>query len=314
MAGVDYYKVLGVSKRATTSEIRLRYQFLSKKYHSDHGGDDSIMMLINEAYKVLSNPSTRHRYDQHIHHQNNEASANSRSTKRDPTPTVTVKNKTSRNTTTVLIVIVAVIVVGALSGGKLYLNHKNNVKYQVNVSKVTKQAQQLNGIYQQYATLPSSTTQLQSAWDSYYSGLINQVKAINEATDITYGSSVINNLNSEIESASSSFVNLLNLDKSETDMQFQVQTDQNQVTSDKGLLQSDIAEDDSTCALATENPYITCDRSLENQENTYLASANSQLSTDQQTQKSQQSQAALLSITVLGEISKMNTASSALTK
>ncbi|HUD81436.1 MAG TPA: DnaJ domain-containing protein [Patescibacteria group bacterium] len=314
MAELDYYKVLGLSKGATTSEIKKRYQFLSKKYHSDHGGDDSIMSLINEAYKVLSNPSARFKYDHQAHDQSHKTNDSSQSAKKTPPPTVKAKSKSNKNNAPVFVMIAVVLVIAVLAGGGIYLSHKKSVDYQANVSKVTKQAQQLNGIYQQYSSLPSSTTQLQSAWDSYYSGLISQVQTINTASNTTYSSSAINNLNSEVQTASASFINLLNLDKSATDMQFQIQTDQNKVTTDKSLVQEDTADDDSDCALAEDNPYITCDRSLENQANSYLTAANTQLSTDQQSQKTQQSQSAVLGITVLGEMGKMNTASNALTK
>lgn len=63
MAEIDYYKILGVSKDASTSEIRTRYRILAKKFHSDHQGDDSVMSLINEAYHVLSNTQKRYEYD-----------------------------------------------------------------------------------------------------------------------------------------------------------------------------------------------------------------------------------------------------------
>ena len=75
---VDYYKILGVSKLASNSEIRNRYQYLAKKYHPDLDGDDSIMKLINKAYSVLSDPRKKFEYDkkpsyttdhQHAHHQ-----------------------------------------------------------------------------------------------------------------------------------------------------------------------------------------------------------------------------------------------------
>ena len=63
MADIDYYKILGVSKDATVSQIKARYQLLAKKYHPDHDGDDSVMSLINEAYQVLSNPQKKYQYD-----------------------------------------------------------------------------------------------------------------------------------------------------------------------------------------------------------------------------------------------------------
>lgn len=63
MAEVDYYKILGVPKGASTSQIKVRYQTLAKKFHPDHSGDDTLMSLINEAYQVLSDPQKRYKYD-----------------------------------------------------------------------------------------------------------------------------------------------------------------------------------------------------------------------------------------------------------
>jgi hypothetical protein len=227
---------------------------------------------------------------------------------------MTTNRQSNKRLLAIVISSVVIVLVGIFIGLKLYFNHKNTLAYNANLAKVAKQAKQLDSIYRQYSSLPTSTTQSQSDWDSYYSGLISQIKTINSTTSTTYTQSALNKLNADIETASASFINLLNLDKSATDMQFQIQTDQNQVTTDKGLLQTDIANDNSTCALAATNPYITCDRSLENQANSYLTTANNQLSTDQQTLKNQQSQSAALDFTVAGQISTANIYSAKLLK
>lgn len=61
---VDYYSVLGVSTKASDSDIKQKYRELSKKYHPDTiGGDTKRMSLINEAYAVLSNPLKRRQYE-----------------------------------------------------------------------------------------------------------------------------------------------------------------------------------------------------------------------------------------------------------
>ena len=60
---VDYYKILGLPRDATTSQIKARYQYLAKKYHPDHNGNDKAMMLINKAYEILSSPRSRFLYN-----------------------------------------------------------------------------------------------------------------------------------------------------------------------------------------------------------------------------------------------------------
>jgi curved DNA-binding protein len=67
MAETDYYKILGVNKTASDSEIKKAYRKLAMKYHPDHTkGDKSAeetFKKISEAYAVLSDKEKRKQYD-----------------------------------------------------------------------------------------------------------------------------------------------------------------------------------------------------------------------------------------------------------
>lgn len=59
----DYYKILGVARDATESEIKKAYRRESLKHHPDKGGDEEKFKLVVEANAVLSDPRRRERYD-----------------------------------------------------------------------------------------------------------------------------------------------------------------------------------------------------------------------------------------------------------
>jgi curved DNA-binding protein len=64
----DYYKVLGVDRKATEDEIKRSYRKLALEHHPDRNpGNKSAeekFKEINEAYQVLSDSEKRARYDQ----------------------------------------------------------------------------------------------------------------------------------------------------------------------------------------------------------------------------------------------------------
>ncbi|MFN2143493.1 MAG: DnaJ C-terminal domain-containing protein [Candidatus Promineifilaceae bacterium] len=63
----DYYKILGVGKNASSSEIKKAYRKLARQYHPDvNPGDQTAenkFKDINEAYEVLSDDDKRQKYD-----------------------------------------------------------------------------------------------------------------------------------------------------------------------------------------------------------------------------------------------------------
>jgi len=64
----DYYKILGVERKAKEEDIKRAYRKLALKYHPDRNpndkGAEDKFKEINEAYQVLSDPQKRQRYDQ----------------------------------------------------------------------------------------------------------------------------------------------------------------------------------------------------------------------------------------------------------
>jgi curved DNA-binding protein len=63
----DYYKILGVDRKASVDEIRKAYRKLAKQYHPDYNPNneqaEDRFKEINEAYEVLSDSKKRSHYD-----------------------------------------------------------------------------------------------------------------------------------------------------------------------------------------------------------------------------------------------------------
>lgn len=63
----DYYEVLGVSRDASTADIRRAYRRLARRYSPDVNlwdpGAERLFDEIQDAYRVLADPAARARYD-----------------------------------------------------------------------------------------------------------------------------------------------------------------------------------------------------------------------------------------------------------
>ena len=69
----DYYKILGLDTNKVSAEtIKIAYRKQAKKYHPDINigkkENEEIFKDINEAYKILSSPSSRRKYDRMWNH------------------------------------------------------------------------------------------------------------------------------------------------------------------------------------------------------------------------------------------------------
>jgi molecular chaperone DnaJ len=69
----DYYEILGVPRTASADEIKRAYRRLAMKYHPDRNDGDGKTKAeaqfkeAAEAYEILSDDNSRHRYDQFGH-------------------------------------------------------------------------------------------------------------------------------------------------------------------------------------------------------------------------------------------------------
>ena len=75
-ASADHYDILGLTRQASSAEVKSAYYHLAKKYHPDRHhqrdtGDlrsklDRLFALITQAYETLSQPAERAAYDERI--------------------------------------------------------------------------------------------------------------------------------------------------------------------------------------------------------------------------------------------------------
>jgi len=67
----DYYATLGVSRTASTAEIKQSFRRLASQHHPDKGGDTKKFQEIQAAYAVLGDEQKRAEYDNPRAHINN---------------------------------------------------------------------------------------------------------------------------------------------------------------------------------------------------------------------------------------------------
>ncbi|HXV63299.1 MAG TPA: J domain-containing protein [Vicinamibacteria bacterium] len=65
----DYYALLGITPNASTTAVRRAFQKLARRFHPDLNPGDNVARVryerIYEAFRVLTDPSQRERYDSH---------------------------------------------------------------------------------------------------------------------------------------------------------------------------------------------------------------------------------------------------------
>ena len=64
----NYYKILGLEVNATQEQIKKNFRELAKKTHPDKTKEDSEeeMIKINKAYEVLSDETSKEKYDKYL--------------------------------------------------------------------------------------------------------------------------------------------------------------------------------------------------------------------------------------------------------
>ncbi|MFP5264720.1 MAG: DnaJ domain-containing protein [Blastocatellia bacterium] len=95
----DFYEILGVTRQATTADIKAAYYQLAKKFHPDRhrntehsdlrGKLEALLSLITQAYDTLSEPPQRAAYDERLR----RSSAGAPAVARKPPPAVTAEPK-----------------------------------------------------------------------------------------------------------------------------------------------------------------------------------------------------------------------------
>ncbi len=67
----DYYGLLNIPQSATVGDIHKAYWQMASRCHPDRGGSHEAMVQLVEAWKILSDPVKRARYDQLFKYRHN---------------------------------------------------------------------------------------------------------------------------------------------------------------------------------------------------------------------------------------------------
>lgn len=99
---LDYYTLLGLELHATADAVRDAFHRFALKYHPDNhaGGDPARLARATqifrrgaEAYRVLSSPESRRRYDEGLARGERRLAAEPEAATRKPAPAQTVNRK-----------------------------------------------------------------------------------------------------------------------------------------------------------------------------------------------------------------------------
>lgn len=301
MSELDYYKILGVPRGASTSQIKARYQLLAKKIHPDHDGDNTLMELINEAYRVLSNPSTRFHYDKRAESDTKSNQGHEQSTHKTAQPEdnfssifeVKERSKSTSKPSDLPVIILSCIVVFIILvaiGAKMSSHKSNDVNAQL--ASLYNRYQSTS---QQFSSLPSTTTQSQSDWDSFFGNTSSQIQQIQSSVNqiIPATNNSENTFVQEFKKTLSDFNGVVTLEKSGTDLQFQVQNDQGSINTDNSTILAYEGDDNVDGAPIMEGEIAS--------EEATLSTDKATLQKDQQSLSNQQSQSAILTKTIASD-------------
>ena len=125
---VNYFTCLGISETASEQEIKSAYRRMALKYHPDvttlpKEQAEQKMILLNEAYRVLSDPQTRACYIRELHAAQPQAPAHS--AKPPPStpysaPEPGLADKVAQAFGTLLGILIPLFLLGALIASILY--------------------------------------------------------------------------------------------------------------------------------------------------------------------------------------------------